>query len=104
MISRIARAATLVSAAYLFAGAAARLAALRTAGLNGTAPPHAAAFKQLISTLTDNWIWLVGTGVGLVIVLVGGMMAFGDIRAPERVFRIAGGLMVILVVGPAVLA
>ena len=82
----------------------ARLGALKAAGLNGTAPPHAAEFRQLISTLTDNWTWLVATGMGLVLILLGGMMVFGDIRAPERLFRVAGGVMVILIVIPAVLA
>jgi hypothetical protein len=104
MVSRVARAAVLLSTAYLFAGASVQLAALRAAGLNGTPPPHAAAFKSLIGTLTDNWIWLVATGLGLIIVLFAGMMAFGDIRAPERLFRIAGAIMIILVVAPAVLA
>jgi hypothetical protein len=104
MVSRIARAAAVLSAAYLCAVAASPLAALRAAGLNGTAPPHAAAFKSLISTLTNNWIWLIATGLGLVIVLFAGMMAFGDIRAPERLFRIAGAIMIILVAAPAVLA
>ena len=104
MVSRIARSAALLSSAYLFAGATAHLAALRVAGLNGTPPPHAGAVKALISTLTDNWKWLVATGIGLVIVLFAGMMVFGDIRAPERLFRIAGGIMIILVVAPAILA
>ena len=54
--------------------------------------------------MTNNWIWLVATGLGLVIVLFAGMMAFGDIRAPERLFRIAGAIMIILVAAPAVLA
>jgi hypothetical protein len=104
MVSRLARTAALASTAYLFIGATAQLAALRAAGLNGTAPPHAAAFKGLISTLTNNWEWLVVTGLGLVIVLFAGMMAFGDIRAPERLFRIVGAIVIILVVAPALLA
>jgi hypothetical protein len=104
MVCRLVRIAAALSAACVLIGAAARLAALRAAGLNGTAPPHAAEFKALISTLTDNWIWLVATGLGLVIVLFAGMMAFGDIRAPERLFRIAGAIMIILVAAPAVLA
>jgi hypothetical protein len=33
-----------------------------------------------------------------------GMMVFGDIRAPEKLFRVAGGIVVILVLIPAVLA
>ena len=93
MVSRVARAAALLSTACLFATALAQLAALRAAGLHGSAPPHAAAFKSLISTLTNNLIWLVATGLGLVIVLFAGMMAFGDIRAPERLFRIVETLV-----------
>ena len=104
MVSRLARATAFASIAYLFAGSVMQLAALRAAGLNGTPPPHAATFQTLISTLTNNWIWLVVTGLGLIIVLFAGMMVFGDIRAPERLFRIAGGIFVILVVAPAVLA
>jgi hypothetical protein len=104
MVFRLAQTAAVVSIAQALVGATARLAALRAAGLNGTPPPHAAAFRSLIGTLTNNWIWLVATGLGLVIVLFAGMMAFGDIRAPERLFRIAGGIMIILVVAPALLA
>ena len=36
--------------------------------------------------------------------IVAGLMVFGSQRAPEHVFRIAGGIMLILVVIPAVLA
>src|SRR6185312_14159632 len=64
----------LVGAAAVIAGGAPGLAALRAAGLNGTAPAGAGAFKQLVSTLTSNWEWLIGTGVGLVLVLIAGLM------------------------------
>ncbi len=80
------------------------LSALRAAGLNGTPPPHAAEFKALISTLTDNWTWLIATGLGLVFVLVLGMLIFGSMRAPEHLFRVIGGVMALLVVVPAILA
>jgi hypothetical protein len=80
------------------------LAALRAAGLNGTAPAGAAAFRQLISTLTSNWEWLIGTGVGLVLVLIAGLMIAGSQRAPDHLFRVIGGIMLILIVIPAVLA
>ncbi len=80
------------------------LSALRAAGLNGTPPPHAAEFKALISTLTDNWTWLIGTGLGLVFVLVLGMLIFGSMRAPDHLFRVIGGVMALLVVVPAILA
>ena len=102
MVTRFARrAAVSVWLAVLLGG---ELAALRAAGMNGKAPAHAAQFKALIRTLTDNWTWLIATGIGLVLVLSAGMMVFGDIRAPEQLFRVAGGIMVILVLIPAVLA
>jgi len=94
-----------VLASTLTAGAAGlELTALRAAGLNGTPPPHAAEFKALISTLTDNWTWLIATGLGLVFVLVLGMLIFGSMRAPEHLFRVIGGVMALLVVVPAILA
>jgi uncharacterized membrane protein len=80
------------------------LSALRAAGLNGTAPSGATAFQKLISTLTSNWEWLIGTGVGLVLVLIAGLMIAGSQRAPDHLFRVIGGIMLILVVIPAVLA
>jgi hypothetical protein len=100
---RVARAA-LVTAAASAAGALVDLAGLRAAGFNGTAPTGASAFKQLISTLTGNWEWLIATGIGLALMIVAGLMIFGSQRAPEHVFRIAGGIMLILVVIPAILA
>ena len=45
-------------------GALLQLAALRAAGLNGTAPSRAGSFKQLISTLTGNWEWRSRPGSG----------------------------------------
>jgi hypothetical protein len=95
----------LLAAGVFAAGALLPLAALRAAGLNGTAPAQGAGeFKQLISTLTSNWEWLIATGIGLALMIVAGLMIFGSQRAPEHVFRIAGGILLILVVIPAVLA
>jgi hypothetical protein len=93
-----------VAAAVAIADAVGQVAALRAAGLNGTAPAGASAFKTLISTLTSNWEWLIGTGVGLVLVLIAGLMIAGSQRAPDHLFRVIGGIMLILIVIPAVLA
>jgi hypothetical protein len=101
-IARVARLA-LPTAAGLAVGTL-QLAALRAAGLNGTAPDGADAFKGMISTLTSNWEWLIATGIGLALMIVAGLMIFGSQRAPEHAFRIAGGIMLILVVIPAILA
>jgi hypothetical protein len=59
--------------------------ALKAAGLTGKAPDGSSAITQLIATLTSNWEWLIGTGVGLVLMLI-------------------AGIMLILIVIPAVLA
>jgi hypothetical protein len=102
MPRRIGCAAPAIAAAIALTGV--DMAALRAAGLNGTAPSGAGAFKQLISTLTSNWEWLIGTGVGLILVLIAGLMIAGSMRAPDHLFRVIGGIMLILVVIPAVLA
>jgi hypothetical protein len=80
------------------------LCALKAAGLKGVAPKGSGAVAGLIRTLTNNWEWLIATGVGLVLVLLAGLMVFGSQRAPEHLFRVIGGIMLILIVIPAVLA
>jgi hypothetical protein len=85
-------------------GVLSELAALKAAGLTGTPPPDAGAFQSLIGTLTSNWEWLIGTGIGLAFVLVAGLMIFGSQNAPQYLFKIIGGIMLILIVIPAVLA
>lgn len=89
----------------LFSAASAGcLAALKAAGLTGVAPKGAAVIVQLVATLTSNWEWLIGTGVGLVLMLIAGLMMFGSQRAPEHLFRVIAAIMLILIVIPAVLA
>ncbi len=56
-----------------------------------------------MSTLQCNCEWLIVTGVGLAMMIVVGLVIFGSQRAPEHVFRIAGGIVGILVIIPAVL-
>ncbi len=78
--------------------------ALKAAGLSGVAPQGGNAFSGLVHTLEQNWIWLVSTGLGLVLVLIAGLMVSGSRNAPDWLFRVIGGIMLILVVIPAVLA
>jgi hypothetical protein len=78
--------------------------ALKAAGLSGIAPQGGDAFIGLVRTLEQNWIWLVSTGLGLVLVLIAGLMVSGSRNAPDWLFRVIGGIMLILVVIPAVLA
>ena len=84
--------------------AASQLSALKAAGLSGVAPKGGDAFIGLVRTLEQNWIWLVSTGLGLVLVLIAGLMVSGSRNAPDWLFRVIGGIMLILVVIPAVLA
>jgi hypothetical protein len=93
-----------VVTAVAVAAGGAQLAALRAAGMNGTAPPNAAAIKGLISTLTDNWIWLVSLGLGLIIVVLAGLLVAGSRTAPDWLFKVIGGVLIILVGAPALLA
>jgi hypothetical protein len=80
------------------------LQALKAAGLGGVAPKGGGAFAAMVSSLEQNWIWLVSTGLGLVLVLIAGLMVAGSRQAPDWLFRVIGGIMLILVVIPAVLA
>jgi hypothetical protein len=80
------------------------LSALKAAGLSGIAPHGGNAFLGLVRTLQQNWTWLVSTGLGLVLVLIAGLMVAGSRQAPDWLFRVIGGIMLILVVIPAVLA
>jgi uncharacterized membrane protein SirB2 len=80
------------------------LAALKAAGFTGQVPVGGKVIKDLISTLQSNWEWLIATGVGLVLVIVAGLMMFGSQRAPDHLFRVIAGVLMILVVIPAILA
>jgi multidrug transporter EmrE-like cation transporter len=82
---------------------ATQLWALKAAGLVGVEPSGGDALASLVSTLQSNWEWLIMTGVGLAMMIVVGLVIFGSQRAPEHVFRIAGGIVGILVIIPAVL-
>lgn len=67
-------------------------------------PVGGRVIKGLVSTLQSNWEWLIASGVGLVLVVVAGLMMFGSQRAPDHLFRVIAGVLLILVVIPAVLA
>jgi hypothetical protein len=84
-------------------GAVGELAALQAAGLKGIAPAGGDVVTQLVGTLQSNWEWLIGTGVGLVMVIIAGLMIFGSQRAPDHLARVISGILLILVVIPAVL-
>lgn len=93
-----------LTAAVVALPSSTRLWALKAAGLSGVAPKGGGAFAGLVRTLQHNWTWLVSTGLGLVLVLIAGLMVAGSRQAPDWLFRVIGGIMLILVVIPAVLA
>jgi hypothetical protein len=93
-----------VSAALAALYATGELAALKAAGFTGQVPAGGSVIKSLVRTLQSNWEWLIATGVGLVLVVVAGLMMFGSQRAPDHLFRVIAGVLMILVVIPAVLA
>jgi type IV secretory pathway VirB2 component (pilin) len=101
---RLARVSAAALLALLGAVVAGEPAALKAAGFTGTMPAGGKVVEDLISTLQSNWEWLIATGVGLVLVIVAGLMMFGSQRAPDHLFRVIGGILLILVVIPAVLA
>src|SRR5580693_4995226 len=93
-----------VGAALAALYASGELAALKAAGFSGQVPVGGKVIKDLVSTLQSNWEWLIATGVGLVLVVVAGLMMFGSQRAPDHLFRVITGVLMILVVIPAILA
>jgi hypothetical protein len=95
--------AALAGAAVAAALVSLHMKALQAAGLNVAEPVGGTVLASLIHTLQANWNWLLITGVGLVIAVIAGLMMFGSQRAPEYVFRVAGGFALLIVVGPAVL-
>jgi hypothetical protein len=90
--------------AGVFAAGQAQLAALHAAGLTGTAPANGQAIQALINTLTQNWIWLVSLGLGLIVVVLAGLLIAGSRTAPDWLFKVIGGILIILVGAPALLA
>jgi hypothetical protein len=93
-------ASTAVAVVFFVSGS---LRALQAAGLNVAEPVGGGAIKTLIDTLQSNWEWLIVTGVSLALAIVAGLVIFGSQRAPEHVFRIVGGIVMLVVVIPAVL-
>ena len=88
-----------VLAAMLVGG---QLAALKASGLVVIKPSGGNAFQAMVREVQGNWMWLLLTGVGLSIAIVGGLMMFGSQRAPEYLFKILGGIVIITVVLPGV--
>lgn len=94
----------LAATVLVLAGRFCELAALKAAGFTGTMPIGGKALQGLVNTLQSNWEWLIALGVGLALTIVAGLMIFGSQRAPDHIFRIIAGILLILVVIPAVLA
>ena len=103
MAVRVGRWALVVAAAVAIAGAGAQMSALRAAGLNGT--PGRRGRVQDVGVDADQQLGVAdryrrGSGAGA--------DRWADDRrlggAPDHLFRVIGGIMLILIVIPAVLA
>jgi hypothetical protein len=103
LVRRVFQACGTAGLAIFAAGYVAYLDALRSAGMNGKAPPNATPIKKLIDTLTDNAMWIIITALGLVLILVAGLMMVGSKSAPDWLFKVGGGILIILVGIPALL-
>lgn len=104
-----ARSAPAAAARLLLAGIAAMaavgsMAALKGAGVTGTAPEGANGFQKLVGLLNDNLLWVFITCIGLAIVVGGVLMVFGHSRAQDHLIRIGGGVVVVMVLAPSVVA
>jgi hypothetical protein len=80
------------------------LDALKAAGLMKAVPAGGGVWQQMLSSLQSDAEWFIGTGIGLMVVLVSGMLVFGSQRAPDHFFRIGAGVAGILILLPAVMA
>ena len=80
------------------------LDALKAAGIQGVAPNGASAITSMITTIKNNWTWLVVASLALALPLIGGMLVFGAESALRWLGKMAAGLAIIVVVTPAVLA
>jgi hypothetical protein len=73
--------------------------ALRAAGINGKAPPNAEPIKAFVSAITDNLLWLIGTGLVLAIVVVGAAFVVGSRSAQDYLLKVGLGILVVVSAG-----
>jgi hypothetical protein len=69
---------------------------LRAAGLNGSPPPNSGAFKGFIDQMSQNALWIIGTSVGLGLLIIGGLFLFGHSRAQDYAAKVAMGVGIII--------
>jgi hypothetical protein len=69
---------------------------LRAAGLNGSPPPNSGAFKGFIDQMSQNALWIIGTSVGLGLLIIGGLFLFGHSRAQDYAAKVAMGVAIII--------
>jgi hypothetical protein len=49
-------------------------------------------------------VWIIITGLGMILTILAGLMIGGSRQAPDWLFKVIGGILVLLVGIPAVLA
>ena len=82
------------------------LHALAAAGLTGSAPSGsgAAAFKTLCDTAKANIVWVMVTALAVVMSACAGLMMLGSRTAPDWLGKAIGGILLVLVGIPSLLA
>ena len=97
-----AAAVTIVALIYL----GSELHALAAAGLTGTAPSgsSANAFKSLCDTAKANIIWVMVTALAVVMSACAGLMMLGSRTAPDWLGKAIGGILLVMVGIPGLLA
>ena len=81
-----------------------RVDALHAAGVVGKMPAGGEQFKTLIDGLNANLMWVFVSCVGLAVSVGGTLMVVGHTRATDHVIRVGGGIAIILIVAPAIVA
>lgn len=90
------RVAVCVTGALFAAAVLSQAAALRAAGVTGSAPTNGTAIQTFVSTITGNALWIIGTIATLSVLVIGGLFFFGHSRAQDYAARIAIGAVIIV--------
>ncbi len=67
-------------------------------------PGNGGVIEDALKTINGNALWLMITGVGTAVTVVGVALAFGVRDASNWAFRIAGAIVLVFVVGPGLVA
>lgn len=67
-------------------------------------PQNGDVISEGLKTINGNALWIMVTGIGTAVTVVGVAIAFGVRDASNWAFRLAGGILIVFVLGPAVVS